>query len=109
MSKGLKDIHFIYWPVLYGAFFKPKNFSSPEKLQKEILHESDALDIGFPGSSVRKESAYSADQGSIPKSGRSPGKGNGNPFQYSHLENPTEEPGGLHSPWGHKSRTRLSD
>ena len=35
------------------------------------------------------------DAGSIPESGRSPGKGNGNPFQYSCLGNPwTEEPGG---------------
>ena len=28
------------------------------------------------------------DAGSIPASGRSPGEGNGNPFQYSYLENP---------------------
>ena len=28
--------------------------------------------------------------GSIPESGRSPGVGNGNPFQYSFLENPTD-------------------
>ena len=96
MSKGLKDIHIIYWPVLYEVFFKPKNFSL-EKLQKEILHGSYTLDIGFSGSSVGKESAYSADQASIPGSGRFPGKGNGNPFQYSHLENSTEEPGRLQS------------
>ena len=30
------------------------------------------------------------DTGSIPGSGRSPGRGNGNPLQYSHLENPTD-------------------
>ena len=42
------------------------------------------------------------DTGSIPGSGRSPGEGNGNPLQYSCLENPwTEEPGGLQSR-GHK-------
>ena len=35
-------------------------------------------------------------QVSIPGSGRSPGEGNGNPLQYSCLENSqTEEPGGL--------------
>ena len=34
------------------------------------------------------ESAYNAgDPGSIPGSGRSPGEGNGNPLQYSCLEN----------------------
>ena len=35
------------------------------------------------------------DVGSIPGLGRSPGGGNGNPLQYSCLENPPEEPGGL--------------
>ena len=30
------------------------------------------------------------DLGSIPGSGRSPGEGNGNPLQYSCLENPTD-------------------
>ena len=44
--------------------------------------------IGFPGSSDGKESACSAeDPGSIPGYGRSPGEGNGNPLQYSCLEN----------------------
>ena len=37
------------------------------------------------------------DTGSIPELGRSPGEGNGNPLQYSRLENPTEEPCGLQS------------
>ena len=31
-----------------------------------------------------------ADPGSIPGSGRSPGEGNGNPLQYSCLENPMD-------------------
>ena len=44
--------------------------------------------MGFPCSSVGKESAYSAgDPGSIPGMGRSPGEGNGNRLQYSCLEN----------------------
>ena len=47
--------------------------------------------MGFPGSSVGKESAYSAgDLGLIPESGRSPGEGNGKPLQYSCLENPMD-------------------
>ena len=38
-----------------------------------------------------KASACNAgDLGSIPGSGRSPGEGNGNPLQYSCLENPIE-------------------
>ena len=41
----------------------------------------------FPGGSDGKESACKAeDPGSIPGLGRSPGEGNGNPFQYSCLE-----------------------
>ena len=52
---------------------------------------------GFPGGSAGKQSACNAgDPGLIPGLGRSPGEGNGNPFQCSCLENPTEEkPGGL--------------
>ena len=47
--------------------------------------------MGFPYSSDGKESACNAgDHGSIPKSGRSPGEGNGNPLQYSCLENPMD-------------------
>ena len=47
--------------------------------------------MGFPRSSVGKESACSAgDLGSIPGSGRSPGEGNGNLLQYSCLENPMD-------------------
>ena len=46
---------------------------------------------GVPCSSVGVESACNAgDPGSIPRLGRSPGEGNGNPFQYSCLENPMD-------------------
>ena len=42
----------------------------------------------FPGGSDSKASAYNAgDPGSIPGWGRSSVEGNGNPFQYSCLEN----------------------
>ena len=44
--------------------------------------------MGFPGGSDNKESACKArDPGSIPGSGRSLEEGNGNPLQYSCLEN----------------------
>ena len=47
--------------------------------------------MGFPYSSVGKESAYNAgDPGSIPRLGESPEEGNGNPHQYSCLENPMD-------------------
>ena len=63
------------------------------------------LDSSSPGGSDGEEPACRAgDPGSIPRWGRSPGEGNGNPLQYSCRENPmTEEPGGLHSMGGKES------
>ena len=65
----------------------------------------------FLGGSDGKASAYNeGDQGSIPGSGRSPGERNGNPLQYSCLENPMD--GGAWWATVHrvtKSQTRLSD
>ena len=47
------------------------------------------INTGFPGGSSGKESACSVgDLGSVPRLGRSPGGGHGNPLQYSYLENP---------------------
>ena len=47
--------------------------------------------MGFPHSSVGKESACNAgDLGWIPRLGRAPGEGNGTPLQYSCLENPMD-------------------
>ena len=69
------------------------------------------LHYDFPGVSDSKASSYNAgDPGLIPWSGRSPGEGNGNPLQYSCLENPMD--GGAW--WATiqgvaKSRTQLSD
>ena len=46
------------------------------------------ITVGFPRGSDGKSSACNVgDLDSIPGSGRSPGKGNGNPLQYSCLEN----------------------
>ena len=52
---------------------------------------TDSLYDSFPGGSDGKASASNArDPGWIPGSGRSPGEGNGNPLQYSCLENPMD-------------------
>ena len=68
----------------------------------------------FSGGSGGKESACNAratgDTNLIPGSGRSPGEGNGNPLQYSCLENPMDRgtwPATVHGVA--KSRTRLSN
>ena len=65
----------------------------------------------FPGSSEVKASGCNAgDLGSIPGLGRLPGEGNGNPLQYSCLENPMD--GGAWWATVHgvaKSRTLLNN
>ena len=75
------------------------------------INVTSLLTRGFPGGSEVKASAYNVgDLGSIPGSGRSPGEGNGNPLQYSCLENPMD--GGAWWATVHgvtKSWTQLSD
>ena len=52
---------------------------------------SNCFTFKVPGGLDGKASARNAgDLGSIPGLGRSPGEGNGNPLQYSCLENPTD-------------------
>ena len=59
------------------------------RLQNQFLTPTSCV-MGFRRSSVGKDSAYSAgDQGLI-RSGRSPGEGNGNPLQYSCLGKPMD-------------------
>ena len=68
------------------------------------------VSLGFSGASDGKESACSMEKlCSVPGSGRSLGEGNGNPLQYSCLENPMD--GGAWWATVHgvsKSQTRLS-
>ena len=59
---------------------------------------------------VKNLSASSVDSGLIPGLGKDPGEGNGNPLQYSYLENSMNR--GAWKSTVHevaKSRTRLSD
>ena len=49
------------------------------------------VELDFPGGSDSKASAYNVgNPSSNPGLGRSPGEGNGNPLQYSCLENPMD-------------------
>ena len=67
--------------------------------------------MGFPGGSKDKASACNTgDLGLNPGSRRSPGEGNGNPLQYSCLENPMDGEAWQATAHGvAKSRTRLGD
>ena len=59
---------------------------------------------------VKIPPATAGDTGSVPGSGRSPGKGNGNPLQYSCLGNPIDRGAWQATVLGvAKSQTRLSD
>ena len=73
-------------PNLLGSALNPSHWGS-------CLHPLlfSRLLMGFPGGSEVKASASNAGGlGSIPGSGRSPGEGDGNPLQYSCLENPMD-------------------
>ena len=67
--------------------------------------------MGFPSGSDGKAFTHNeADPGLIPVSGRSLGEGNGNPLQYSCLENSMDRGAQWATVHGvTKSRTRLSD
>ena len=69
----------------------------------QLLHQSSLFFFNyFPRGSDSKEFAFNVgDPGSISGSGRSPGKGNGNPLQYSCLENSIDRGAW----WGHREST----
>ena len=74
-----------------GSENEPSNSFLPSTLTLKIREKASLRAIDFPGGSDGKVSAYSAgDPGSIPGLGRSSGEGNGNPLQYSGLENPMD-------------------
>ena len=63
--------------------------------------------MGFPGGTVINPPANAGDMDSIPELGRSPGEGNGKPFQYSCLENLHGQKNVVgHSSWGQKESDR---
>ena len=62
--------------------------------------------MGFPNGSVVKNLPASAGHlGLIPGSGRSLGEGNGNPLEYSCLENFMDRSLAGYRPWGYKNWT----
>ena len=97
----------------YIQFFKEQQdqyFKMPDLVKVSVITPITSYPIYneiencFPGSSAGKESVCNVgDLGSITGLGRCPGEGHGNPFQYSHLENPCGQRSlAGHSPWGCK-------
>ena len=71
---------------LCSYFHNHSNFRSLIRILN--IYWCNAFFLGFPGGSDGKASACNAeDPGLIPGLGRSPGEGNGDPLQYSCLEN----------------------
>ena len=69
------------------SYSRSLNAEADKRIQLSYI-KPDIYEGGFPGDSDGKESAcHTGDTGLIPGSGRSPGGGNGNPLQYSCLEN----------------------
>ena len=70
----------------------------------------DGISFQVGGSEVKVSASNVGDLGLIPGLGRSPGEGNGNPAQYSCLENPIDRGAWWATVHGvAKSQTRLSD
>ena len=84
------------WSGLQGENSSNRPLRRTSQKPSILLDDQDKTSVRqslgiFPHSSVDKESVCKAgDQGSIPGLGRSPGEGNGNPLQYSCLENTME-------------------
>ena len=107
--KGLGQLephsHFEYLVWWSTKLLFNRGWIVPQKNIDWLLEEEWASQVVLV---VKNLPANARDPGSIPGSGRSPGGGHGNPFQYSCLENPKEEePGRLQSISSHKSQTRL--
>ena len=80
-----------------------ENVSSFKKIMKGIM-------VAQVAPEVKNPSANAGDAGSIPGLGRSFGKGNGNPLQYSYLRNPMDRRAcRLQSMGLQKIQTRFSD
>ena len=101
-SRALRDSHTLFQQAL---LFQTADFLSPS-VSQDVVEPSTRLQWtqkvggneayfkppkGFPHTSVSKEPVCNVgDLGLIPGSGRSSGEGNGNPLQYSCLENPMD-------------------
>ena len=100
--KLIKGMCWVYWIISWVC----KHFSL--WLYHLCLFIRAHENMGFPCSSVGKESACNAgDRGSSPGSGRSSGEENGNPLQYSCLGNPMDRGAWWASVYGFTHKHRL--
>ena len=95
------------------AGYDIKSWLCPSTLRAVLIMSFKLCKPQFPspgGSDGEKSACSAGDPGSIPESERSPGEGNGNPLQYSRLENPMDRGAWQATVRGTtKSRAQLSD
>ena len=101
-EESVNSVNFVHVCSVTSDSATPWTVAHPTPLSMELSRQEywrrfsfsisgDFLKTGLPGGSEGKASSCSAgDLGLIPGSGRSPGVGNGNPLQYSCLENPMD-------------------
>ena len=95
----IKDRDRIHW----------KKRKTVQKLVQPVIRLGKIV-LSPGGSEVKASACNAGDLGSIPGLGRSPGEGDGNPLQYSCLENPMDREVRWATVYGvAKSRTQLSD
>ena len=75
-------------PLHYPCLDNPMDRGASPATVHDVAKSCTQLSPG--GSEVKASARNAGDPGSIPGLGRSPGEGNGNPLQYSCLENPME-------------------
>ena len=91
--------------VMLGQTMLNKTWNTNREKQKTVKNSwsmkiPQLISLGFPHNSVGKASACNmGDLGSILGSGGSPGEGNGNPLQYSCLENLKDKGAQYHTQW----------
>ena len=91
LLKCLKALPFIHKPLIQFFFLMFWNRDSLLfffYMEKSVIPSHSSW--GFPSDLAVKNPANARGSGSIPRSGRSPDRGNGNPLQYSCLGNPMD-------------------
>ena len=80
--------HFAFW-IVHGCRVKWNwDFEDNSKcFLATSLYQQFSLEVNIDGSDGKESACSVGDPGLIPRSGRSSGEGNGNPLQYSCLEN----------------------
>ena len=107
VSRGLGLGRCLYW---HRKWVSARSHCAVCFLLSSCIFRSFMIQSVSGGSDGKASAHHAVDPGSIPRSGRSPGEGNGNPLQYSCLENSMD--GGAWWATVHgfgKSWTRLSD